>query len=97
MGSQGEPWLDALGLRMQVDAQIEVVRILVQEDPHCTLDADILCRIRPIIAASHQRYQKMVLLDTLLTNMLWKRPGNEPTAIVMLSSLLALRNSLQRI
>jgi hypothetical protein len=97
MGPQGEPWLDAHGLRMQVDAQIEVVMMLAQEDRHCNLDADILRRIHPIIAASHQRYGKWVVLDTLLTNMLWERPGNEPTAIVMLSSLLSLRNSLRRI
>lgn len=97
MGSQGEPWLDAYGLRLQVDAQIEVVRMLVQEDRHGTLDSDILRRIHPIIAASHQRYGKMVFLDTLLTDMLWQQRGNEPQAVVMLSSLLSLRASLQRI
>jgi hypothetical protein len=97
MGPQGEPWLDAHGLRLQVDAQIEVVRMLAQEDRHCNVDADILRRIHPIIATSHQRYGKYVVLDTLLTKMLWEPPGNEPKAIVMLSSLLALRNSLRRI
>lgn len=97
MGPQGEPWLDAHGLRMQVDAQIEVVRMLAQEDRHCNLDADIQRRIHPIIAASHQRYGKWVVLDTLLTDMLWERPGNEPRAIVMLSSLLSLSYSLRRI
>jgi hypothetical protein len=71
--------------------------MLVQENPHCNVDADILRRIHPIIAASHQRYGEWVVLDTLLTDMLWERPGNEPRAIVMLSSLLSLRASLLRI
>jgi hypothetical protein len=97
MESQDEPWLDAHGLRLQVDAQIEVVRTLVLENPRANLDAEILRRIHPIIAASHQRYGKWVLLDTVLTDMLWERPGNEPTAIVMLSSLQSLSASLARI
>jgi hypothetical protein len=65
MGSQGEPWLDAHGLRLQVDAQIEVVKTLALEDPHGKLDADILRRIHPIIAVSDERYGKWVFLDTL--------------------------------
>jgi hypothetical protein len=97
MGSQGEPWLDAHGLRLQVDAQIEVVKTLALEDPHGKLDADILRRIHPIIAVSDERYGKWVFLDTLLTHMLWERPGNEPTAIVTLSSLHSLSASLRRI
>jgi hypothetical protein len=97
MGSQGEPWLDAHGLRLQVDAQIEVVKALALENPHGKLDADILRRIHPIILASDERYGKWVFLDTLLTHMLWERPGNEPTASVMWSSLLSLRASLLRI
>jgi hypothetical protein len=97
MESQDEPWLDAYGLFLQVDAQIEVVKMLSQESSTAPLDADILRRIHPILAVSHQRYGRWVLLDTLLSDMLWERPGNEPTAIAMLSSLLSLRASLLRI
>src|SRR6202012_3130935 len=92
-----EPWLDASGLRLQVEAQIYVVEILVSDDKDANLDPDILRRILPIIAASQQRYGRMLLLDTVLADMLLEQPGNEPKAIVMLSSLKSLCASLARI
>jgi hypothetical protein len=100
MGSQGEPWLDAYGLLLQVDAQIEVVKALALENPHEKLDVDILRRIHPIILASHERYGQLVVLGTVLIDMIWEhweQPGNEPTASVMWSSLQSLRASLRRI
>ena len=97
MEPQDEPWLDAYGLLLQVDAQIEVVELLAQENLHATLDPEILRRIHPIVATSQQLYGNMVLLDTVLHDMIYSQLGNEPTAIVMLSSLKGLRASLRRI
>lgn len=97
MERHDEPWLDASGLRLHVEAQIYVVEMIASDDRNETLDPDILRNIFPIIAACQQRYGRMILLDTVLTDMLLGQPGNGPKAIVMLSSLKSLCASLVRI
>jgi hypothetical protein len=94
MGSRREPSQGARRLRRQVDGQIQVVKALAERDPHEKLDPELLRRIFPIVRASQERYGDLLILDTLLTDMILGRSGNEPTASVMWSSLVSLSNSL---
>ena len=97
MGSQGEPWLDAEGLRLQIEGQIEVVKARWQQDPDHELDAETRGMIFAILSVADNRYGTKFILDIKLKIESWEKSREGPTVEKMWSFLESIRASLRRL
>src|SRR6266545_2655330 len=96
MGPQDEPWLDAHGLRMQIDEIISPIQELLKTDPHQQLSHGVLGTILRILSVIREHQGSRLILDVEIYESLWKSP--KPVTAVEMSVLLgSVRASLRRL
>jgi hypothetical protein len=101
MGVEGTPWLDARGLRMQLDEILPVVRERVQREPDHQFSGRVQGKLLTILAVIHEHYGSRLIpktgIDELLLAMGSSSPQEPITAEEMWIVLGSVRASLKRL
>jgi len=97
MGSRDEFWLDAQGLRLQIEDIIRVVEARARRDPDHELDAETRGMIFAILSVIDDRYGPKFLLSIRTKMESWELSSEGPTAEKMWLLLGSIRGSLERL
>lgn len=93
---QNGPWLDARGLRMQIEELLSAVQDLMNQNPGQELSNTVLGMIFRILSVFKKRYTSRLILDIDILESRWR--ASEPIyAVEMKVFLGSVRGSLRRL
>lgn len=95
MGPENTPWLDARGLRMQIDEVLPVVIQRAGTDPDHPLSSRVQGKLHAILAVIRQQYSSRLMLDHEILDLLLTQ--DSITAEEMWVTLASVRASLLRL
>ena len=95
MSPEDTPWLDARGLRMQIDEVLPVVIQRAGTDPDHPLSSRVQGKLHAILAVIRQQYSSRLILDHEILDLLLTQ--GSVTAEEMWVTLASVRASLLRL
>lgn len=95
MSPEDTPWLDARGLRMQIEAVLPVVIQRAGTDPDHPLSSRVQGKLHAILAVIRQQYSSRLILDHEILDLLLTQ--GSITAEEMWVTLASVRASLLRL